>query len=82
VLKRVTVVGEKTRGGANPGGLNDLGSNLFVVVPTGRAENPITRGNWGGVGLRPDVQATPEATLETAIALAKGQLVTPPASQQ
>lgn len=82
VLKRVTVVGEKTRGGANPGGLNDLGSDLFVVVPTGRAENPITRGNWGGVGVRPDVQATPEGTLETAIALAKGQLVTPPTSQQ
>lgn len=34
VLKRTTVVGEKTRGGANPGGLNDLGSDLFVVVPT------------------------------------------------
>ncbi|OAI28300.1 peptidase S41 [Methylosinus sp. R-45379] len=82
VLKRVTVVGEKTRGGANPGGLNDLGSDLFVVVPTGRAENPITRGNWGGVGVHPDVPATPEATQETAIALAKGQPVTPLASRQ
>ncbi|TIP12543.1 S41 family peptidase [Mesorhizobium sp.] len=76
-LKRATVVGEKTRGGANPGGLNDLGSDLFVVVPTGRAENPITRSNWGGVGVHPDVQATPEATQETAMALAMGQLVTP-----
>lgn len=47
VLKRVTVAGEATRGGANPGGLNDLGFDLFVVVPTGRAENPITGGNWG-----------------------------------
>lgn len=82
VLKRVTVVGEQTRGGANPGGLNDLGSDLFVVVPTGRAENPITRGNWGGVGVRPDVQAMPEATQETAIALAKGQPATSLARQQ
>lgn len=72
VLKRVTVVGEKTRGGANPGGLNDLGSDLFVVVPTGRAENPITRSNWGGVGVRPDIQAAPDATQETAVAMAKG----------
>lgn len=70
VLKRVTVVGEKTRGGANPGGLNDLGSDLFVVVPTGRAENPTTHSNWGGVGVRPDVQATSEAAQETAVALA------------
>lgn len=69
-LKLAIVVGEKTRGGANPGGLNELGSDLFVVVPTGRAENPITRNNWGGVGVRPDVQATPEATQETALALA------------
>lgn len=71
-LKRATVVGAKTRGGANPGGLNELGSDLFVVVPTGRAENPITRGNWGGVGIRPDVQTAPEATQETAVALAMG----------
>ncbi|WP_316213467.1 MULTISPECIES: S41 family peptidase [unclassified Bradyrhizobium] len=82
VLKRVTVVGEKTRGGANPGGLNDLGSNLFVVVPTGRAENPITRGNWEGVGVLPNVRATPETAQETAIALAMGQPVTPLPSQQ
>lgn len=76
VLERATVVGEKTRGGANPGGLNDLGSDLFVVVPTGRAENPITHGNWGGVGVHPDVQATVGATEETAVALAKGQPAT------
>ncbi|WP_231710984.1 S41 family peptidase [Xanthobacter dioxanivorans] len=77
VLKRATVVSSTTRGGANPGGLNDLGSDLFVVVPTGRAENPITRSNWGGVGVRPDVQAVPEATQETAVALAMRQPVTP-----
>jgi hypothetical protein len=77
VLKRATVVGEKTRGGANPGGLNDLGSDFFVVVPTGRAENPITHRNWEGVGVHPDVQATLEATQKTAVALAKS----PPATQ-
>lgn len=70
-LKRATVVGTTTRGGANPGGLNELGSDLFVVVPTGRAENPVTRGNWEGVGVRPDVHAGLEDARETAIALAK-----------
>lgn len=74
VLKRVTVVGATTRGGANPGGLNDLGSDLFVVVPTGRAENPITRGNWGGVGVRPDAEAALDVTQETAMALAMREL--------
>lgn len=82
VLKRATVVGEKTRGGANPGGLNELGSDLFVVVPTGRAENPITHGNWGGVGVRPDVQAELKAAQETALALAMGQPATPLVNRQ
>ncbi|MBN8944981.1 MAG: S41 family peptidase [Rhizobiales bacterium] len=76
LLKRATVIGETTRGGANPGGLNALGSDLFVVVPTGRAENPITRSNWGGVGVLPDIWAAPEAAQETAVATAKGQLAT------
>ena len=72
VLKRATVIGAKTRGGANPGGLTDLGSNFFVVVPTGRAENPITHTNWEGVGVLPDVRTASEAAESTAIALAKG----------
>jgi len=76
VLGRATVVGEKTRGGANPGGLNDLGADLFVVVPSGRAENPITRSNWGGTGVRPDVAAASEVAEQTAVALAEGKSVT------
>jgi len=71
-LKRATVVGAKTRGGANPGGLTDLGSNFFVVVPTGQAKNPITHTNWEGVGVLPDVQSAPEVAESIAIALAKG----------
>ncbi len=72
-LKRATVVGSVTRGGANPGGLNELGSDLFIVVPTGRAENPITGGNWGGIGVQPDVRAAAEAAQEVAVSLAVKQ---------
>lgn len=77
MLNRATVVGAKTRGGANPGGLTELGSDLFVVVPTGRAENPITHGNWGGIGVRPDVQAAYEAAQEAALALATDHSAAP-----
>jgi peptidase S41-like protein len=70
VLKRATIVGTKTRGGANAGGLKDLGSDLFVVVPIGRAENPVSHSNWDGTGVLPDVQATPEVAESTAITLA------------
>jgi hypothetical protein len=82
VLKRATVLGEKTRGGANPGGLKELGSDLFVVVPTGSAENPTAHDNWGGVGVSPDVQAAPEVAQETAVALAMVKPVTPLPAQQ
>ncbi len=69
-LKRATIVGETTRGGANPGGLNEIGPDLFAVVPTGRAVNPVTGSNWGGVGVRPDVQARLENAQQTAVTLA------------
>ena len=71
-LKRATVVGSRTHGGAHPGGLHEIGPDLFVVVPTGRAENPVTRGNWQGVGVTPDIQVDADRALDTALALAGG----------
>ncbi len=57
-LKRATLIGEVTSGGANPGGPQPIGSGLTLCVPNGRAENPITHTNWEGRGVSPDV-ATP-----------------------
>ena len=70
ILKRATVVGTGTRGGANPGGFAPIGANLFVVVPSGRAENLVTHTNWEGVGIRPDVRSDADAALDTAVKLA------------
>lgn len=70
VLGRATIVGGGTKGGANPGGPAPVGSDMFVVVPSGRAENPVTKGNWEGVGVQPNVRAAPEAALDTAMRLA------------
>lgn len=69
-LGRALVVGSPTRGGAHPGGLREIGPDLFVVVPTGRAENPVTRANWQGVGVRPDIPVDAERALDMAVALA------------
>jgi C-terminal processing protease CtpA/Prc len=52
-----TVVGEKTRGGANPGGWEMIGPHFGVFVPTARNEAAATRSNWEGVGITPDVAA-------------------------
>jgi hypothetical protein len=54
-LGRAVVVGEKTRGGANPGGWTMLGPHFGVFVPTARVESAVTHGNWEGTGVRPDL---------------------------
>jgi hypothetical protein len=73
VMKLATIVGAHTRGGAHPGGLAEIGPDLFVVVPSGRAENPITQSNWQGVGVLPDVTVSAEEAQSTAVELASRQ---------
>ncbi|MBU4138310.1 MAG: S41 family peptidase [Alphaproteobacteria bacterium] len=69
---RVKVVGETTRGGANPMNrpLHDLGHGLFAYVANGRSENPITGASPNGVGVRPDIPTRPEDALAVAYASA------------
>ncbi|HEY8004341.1 MAG TPA: S41 family peptidase [Phenylobacterium sp.] len=66
VLKRATVVGETTGGGANPGGVQPVGSGLMLFVPGGRAVNPVTKTSWEGVGVIPDVPTAPNAAFAAA----------------
>jgi hypothetical protein len=53
--KRATIVGEVTWGGANPGGNVRLNDHFAAFIPMGRAINPITKTNWEGTGVTPDV---------------------------
>jgi len=69
--KRATIVGETTGGGANPGRGFPLPADLTVFVPTGRAINPITKTNWEGVGVKPDVAVDASRALDVAHDLAK-----------
>jgi len=69
--KRATIVGETTGGGANPGGAVRLPYDLTVFVPTGRAINPITKTNWEGVGVKPDVPAAADDALDVALRMAR-----------
>ncbi len=65
-LKRATVVGETTGGGAHPGGSSQINDHFFVWVPSGRAINPISKTNWEGTGVKPDVDVPATRALETA----------------
>lgn len=74
-LKRATVVGERTRGGAHLVDFYPL-QNLFVlVVPVARAINPITGKNWQGSGVIPDIEVPAEQALQIAHARALSELL-------
>jgi Peptidase family S41/N-terminal domain of Peptidase_S41 in eukaryotic IRBP len=65
--KRATIVGETTGGGAHPGGVVALPNGLSVFVPSGRAINPITKTDWEGTGITPDVQVPADDALQAAL---------------
>jgi C-terminal processing protease CtpA/Prc len=75
-LKRATIIGETTGGGAHPGGGFRITENFGMFVPTGRAISPITKTNWEGTGVTPDVAVPADQALLTAQIMALKKLVT------
>jgi C-terminal processing protease CtpA/Prc len=69
-LKRATIIGETTGGGAHPGSFVRLGEHFGAFIPSGRAISPITKTNWEGTGVEPDVKVPKEQALKTAYLLA------------
>jgi hypothetical protein len=66
-LKRATIVGETTRGGAHPVRGERIDDRFMIGVPFAKAVNPVTKTNWEGTGVEPDVK------VPAADALAKAQ---------
>jgi Peptidase family S41 len=69
--KRATLIGQTTRGGANPGRIMRLNDKLEAIIPVGKAINPITKTNWEGVGVVPDIATSVEDSFEKAHELAR-----------
>lgn len=65
-LKRATIVGEVTGGGAHPGGPVRINDHFFVGVPSGRAINPYSKTDWEGTGVEPDVKTSADRAFKTA----------------
>ncbi len=74
-LKRVTVVGEKSKGGAHPVAPFRIDPYMIAIIPVGRSINPITKGNWEGSGVQPDVAIAADKALTKAHALALQQVL-------
>jgi hypothetical protein len=69
-LQRATLIGETTGGGAHPIELERIDEQFSVIVPTGRSISPITKADWEGTGVEPDVKVSAAEALETAKRLA------------
>lgn len=69
-LKRATLIGEVTGGGAHPVQLRSVTPHFAVAVPAGRAINPITKTNWEGTGVQPDITMPAADALRSAHVMA------------
>ena len=56
--KRAIVVGETTGGGAHPQMPFSVGQHFIVFIPFARSINPVTKTDWEGTGVMPNVKAT------------------------
>jgi len=66
--KRAIIVGEQTRGGAHSTrGPEILTSNYIVKMPVARVQNAITKNNWEGTGLKPDILVAKKDAVQTAL---------------
>jgi hypothetical protein len=65
-LKRATLIGETTGGGAHPVAGHRIDDHFMIGVPFARAVNPISKINWEGTGVEPDVKVPAGEALDVA----------------
>ena len=74
MLKRATLVGETTRGGAHAGVFHRIDDHFGMGIPETKAINPFSTVDWEGVGVQPDVKVKAADALQTAEKLAENKL--------
>jgi C-terminal processing protease CtpA/Prc len=74
MLKRATLVGEKTRGGAHAGVFYRIDDHFGIGIPEVKAINPYSNTDWEGVGVEPDVKVKAADALGVVEKLAEGKL--------
>jgi C-terminal processing protease CtpA/Prc len=72
--KRATIVGEATGGGAHPTHPVPLDAHFVLEVPSARPINVVTKTDWEGTGVQPDVKVPADQALDKAKQLAADKL--------
>ena len=65
-IKRATIVGETSKGGAHPIDVVIVKDDILCQIPIGYSENPITKTNWESVGVKPDIEVDSKKALVIA----------------
>jgi len=63
---RAIIVGETTGGGAHPVTELTPGEGFVIILPDGYPTHPVTKANWEGSGVQPDIEVSREQVLEVA----------------
>jgi C-terminal processing protease CtpA/Prc len=74
MLKRAMLVGETTSGRGHMGVQHRIDGHFTIRVPSMKVINPISKTNWEGTGVEPDVKVKAADALRTAMNLAEGNL--------
>jgi Peptidase family S41 len=74
MLKRATLVGETTRGGAHAGVFHRIDDHFGMGIPEERGVDPFGKTDWEGTGVEPDVKVKAADALDTAVRLAEANL--------
>jgi C-terminal processing protease CtpA/Prc len=74
MLKRATLVGETTAGGAHAANLHSIGDNFYVATVEVRAINPYAKGDWNNTGVEPDFKVGAPDALKAALTLVDKRL--------
>lgn len=69
-LKRATLIGETTGGGAHPIDFFSIQDLLVLRLPTARSINPYSKTNWEGTGVDPDITIPSDQAFDVAYVLA------------
>ena len=74
-LNRAIIIGEKTKGGAHPIDVLIVTGDILMQIPICESYNPITKTNWEGVGVKPDIEASSETAFRKAHVIALKKLI-------
>lgn len=74
-LKRATLIGEVTGGGAHPVDFKVLNDYFTMSLPFARAINPVSKSNWEGTGVVPHIKVPADSAFNAAYLMALDTLI-------